>query len=700
MSRITVFSQGLRFFALAAISLAVIAEAQPVGVKRGEFPPGTLNRIEELPPGRFRTRLEGLPPAARGRALEWLRGFHFTELDLNTLDADTEGGIFYADQLTIEPGADPLATEPVPEAAAVPVSPFSPTLVYHSKPGSPNVLFLNFAGENVSGTQWNSSVGRTLIPAVAFSTDTDYATFSDAEQLARKRIWQRVSEDYAAFDIDITTERPITFGTRTAQVVITRNTDANGQANPSSTAGGVGYVNVFGSSSYASYRPVWVYQNNLANTESFIAEAASHEIGHNLGLSHDGKTDGTGYYSGHGSGDTSWAPIMGASYNRNVTQWSKGEYYMANNTQDDLAIISAKVPYRNDDHGDTSTAATPLVFTGTTNIVSTTPENDPKNLSPANKGVLERNTDVDVFSFTAGNGPIQLTVNPWIEPSGTRGGNLDIVLELRNASGAVVQTNNAAAQTGAQIQTTLTAGTYYLYIRNAGVGTPLASTPSGYTSYAGIGQYFISGYISGAAAAPATVQLLASANNPAWGTVNPSNASYAAGSTVQVFATALPYYRFDSWTNGVGGTNDPVTLVLSTNLSIQAVFRELMTTNHPTPYWWLAAAGYTSNFETAVNAIGANGLPLWQSYQAGLDPLNMASQFVVSLSRDATGKPNVLNWNSVSGRVYSVWWSTNLARGFVPLAGATNLPATTHSFTNTQTPASGAAFYRMETRKL
>src|SRR6185503_6068267 len=322
-------------------------------------PPGSLNRIQELPAGRFRARIERLPLQAQQRALAWLRSFHFTEQDLDSLEADNDGGVYYIDNFALEPAAA-LPAEPIVVEAAVPVSPFPASLMFHSKPGAPNVLFLNFAGENVSGTSWNSP-GQSVINAVAFSTDNDYATFSDSEQLAIKQVWQRVAEDYAPFDIDVTTERPATFGTRTAHALITRNTDANSIANPSSGAGGVGYVNVFGTFDYASLRPVWVYHNNLGNTESYIAEAASHEIGHNLGLSHDGKTDGTSYYGGHGSGDTSWGPIMGTGYGRNVSQWSRGEYYLANNTQDDLATIAGKLAYRADDHGNTQASATALI---------------------------------------------------------------------------------------------------------------------------------------------------------------------------------------------------------------------------------------------------------------------------------------------------------------------------------------------------
>ena len=180
-----------------------------------EFPPGSVRRIEDVPPGRLRTQIERLPGPARDRAVAWLGNFHFTELDLGSLQVDPAGGIFYADSFKPAPAA-PAAGDPVIAAAAVAVSPFPASLRFHSRPGAPNVLFINFSGETVSGTAWNTFLGRTTIPAVAFSTDADYSTFSDAEQLAIKRIWQRMAEDYAPFNIDVTTERPGTFTTRTA----------------------------------------------------------------------------------------------------------------------------------------------------------------------------------------------------------------------------------------------------------------------------------------------------------------------------------------------------------------------------------------------------------------------------------------------------------------------------------------------------
>jgi hypothetical protein len=503
---------------LGVVSLSVVmvlsagAAQPPAPVPSGhrEFRPGSITRSEDLPAGRLRTRIEGLSTNARTRAVTWLRDFHFTDLDLNTLHADPDGGIYYEDPADLPAEPITAVTEPVAAAASVPVSPFPAALVFHSRPGSANVLFLNFAGDTISGTSWNTSVGRTSIPAVAFSSDADLTTYSDSEQAVIKRVWERVAEDYAAFNIDVTTARPATFNNRTAMALITRHTDANGANNPSSTSGGVAYVNVFAGGNYATYRPAWIYADNLGNNEAFIGEAAAHEIGHNMGLSHDGRTDGQEYYGGHGSGETSWGPIMGTGYNRNVSQWSKGDYYLANNTQDDLSVIAAKLSYRSDDHGDTAATATALVLTGGTNIVSTTPETDPSNSSPANKGVLERNTDVDMFSFITGAGTISLAVNAWISPADSRGGDIDLQLDLYDGSGTLVLSTNPVSQTSARITATLPEGAYFLRVSNVGVGDPFSSAPTGYTAYGGVGQYFISGYVvpSGYVAPPQAEAIL------------------------------------------------------------------------------------------------------------------------------------------------------------------------------------------------
>ena len=438
--------------------------------------------LSDLPPGRTRTRLETLPEPARRQALEWLHRFAFPLNDLESLEIDNAGGVLYVDPVLPEPVSDAGGT--VPELAVVTDDAFA----LHSRPGSPSVVYLDFDGHTITGTTWNTTTDP--IYARPFDLDGNPAAFSDAERSAIAEIWHRVAEDYAAFDIDVTTEAPASFGPHTGRVLITSKTDANGQAMPYNSAGGVAYVGVWGFSSYASYySPALVYYNNLASGTTYIAEASAHEFGHNLGLSHDGTSSAT-YYAGHGSGSTSWAPIMGNSYYNNVTQWSKGEYPGANNTQDDIAVITSQLYLIGDDHGDTLNAATPLAVDGSGQILVSNPETDPHNFYPENKGVIDSATDQDVFSFNAAAGQVDLVVNPaWdaFYRTSKRGANLDIQARLLDASGVTLATSDPALDTYASISASVPGGTYYLAI--SGVGS------SNYSDYASMGQYFVTGVV-------------------------------------------------------------------------------------------------------------------------------------------------------------------------------------------------------------
>jgi hypothetical protein len=683
------------FAGLCITALAAPGQQQRNSHSR-EFPPGSLEHPGNLPASRLRDKITRLPAPARERAVAWLNSFHFTEADLPSLDIDSQGGVLYVDHFEIPSGDETTDDASVPEIArtGVPVAPFPQGLVFHSRPGAPNVLYLDFDGEDVTGTQWNTELSRSTIPALPFSIDEDYTVYNDEEQRVIKRTWQRVAEDYAAFNVNVTTERPPTFNSRTAHALITGNKDANGAPNPFNSAGGIAYVNVFGTSSFARLRPAWIYHDNLGNSDSNLAEATSHELGHNLGLSHDGTTSKE-YYGGHGSGDTSWGPLMGTAYGRNVTQWSMGEYYLASNTQDDLAVIAGKLGWLPDDHGNTFSSATPLKVTSGTNILATTTENDPSGLNSHNKGIIVRNTDVDVFSFSTGSGPVNLLVRPWVSPSGNRGGNLDLIAELFSEAGVLLLSNNPPSTTTASVQTNLSAGLYYLRVRNTGAGSPMSSSPSGYTAYGSLGQYFISGTIASTALVTiSTVRLDLNAFPESWGTVAPGGGVFPQGGEVEIAAQPAPYYTFKQWSGSLNSTNNPAKLVLSSDTSLVAHFAEIMTKQHPTPHWWLAENGHTSSFETAVTEIGANGYPLWQSYLAGLQPNDPESRLLVSIEGGPAGP--VLTWPTVPGRVYTVLHSTKPLTGYVPVPGAVNLPAGANKIAINPGGFTASVFYRVQ----
>ncbi|MCB1639769.1 MAG: hypothetical protein KDI15_13080, partial [Thiothrix sp.] len=437
--------------------------------------------LGELPPGLLRKQLESLPANTRSNALKWLHSFNFHTNDIPHMQADKNGGIFFVDEGMPEAAGSTTGTSD-PAATTTPVDVFR----LHSKPGAANVIYLDFDGHVISNTAWNSN-GNTLY-AAPYDLDGNPAGFSTTETSAINEIWRRIAEDYAPFNVDVTTEPPARFGPTTGRILITRNTDETGQSMPAPTAGGVAYVGVWGRSDYVStYSPALVYYNNLgAGRADYVSEAASHEMGHNLGLAHDG-TSTSSYYGGLGSGYISWGPIMGTGYSRNVSQWSKGEYPDANQYQDDIALISSRISLRPDDHGNQTSQATPLLLDASGNLLSTTLLDDPGNLAPQNKGIIGSRDDIDTFSFNTAGGLVTIQATPALEPLHTRGGNLDISLALYDGYGNPLVSSNPDTDTVAGVSLELAPGTYYLTVTGSG--------SINYTDYGSLGRYTLSGNI-------------------------------------------------------------------------------------------------------------------------------------------------------------------------------------------------------------
>lgn len=466
---------GAAIMALAATSLS----AQPRQVAAVNF--------DELPAGEFRASLETLPGPAQQRARAWLNDYPGAVADAARLRADPHGGIYYVDDAVAETGSADMTDQ-----TAYPLD-ITEVFNLHSKPGAARVLFVDFDGHVITGTAWNSGRADPLY-AVPYDTDGVPGQFSADERSRIAEIWYRVSEDFAAFDIDVTTEPPTNWTSQTGHLLITDDVDLYGNAMPAQGAGGVAYLGPYGYSNYDYYSPALVYAGNLGpDFPPYVAEAASHEFGHNLGLAHDG-TSTSGYYPGHGSGNTSWGPIMGTGYNDNVSQWSRGEYADANNLEDDLALMEQRLSPRADDHGNTPSAASLLVVDGSGAIVATQRQSDPFNLDPENKGIIGLSGDKDLFSLQLGSGPVSIQVTPswaaWERSSGGRGTNLDVLVRLLDTNGTEVTRADALDDTDALISTNVAGGTYYLEV--SGVGND--SSP--YSAYGSQGQYHISGQVT------------------------------------------------------------------------------------------------------------------------------------------------------------------------------------------------------------
>lgn len=171
-------------------------------------------------------------------------------------------------------------------------------------------------------------------------------------------------------------------------------------------------------------------------------------------------------------------------------------------------------------------------------------------------------------------------------------------------------------------------------------------------------------------------------------TVNGANGSgsYTNGQQVEIYPIVVPciwplpadWPRFIEWTGDIqyvaSVTSATTTVTMpSTNITLTAVFTKPSgdVIVLPPPDWWMIQYGITN----AVADQDSDGMAACQEYIAGTNPTNPASVFRITQSHR-----NVMSWNAVSGRVYSVYWMTNLLSGFQCLES--NIPWTRSSFTN------------------
>lgn len=381
-----------------------------------------------------------------------------------------------------KPEATEGDVEEAPETHPYPVPiPSNETIVpLQSLPGATAVIYLDFDGEQGPFPGWG---------------DFDAAP-ANANNDQVFEVWKMVCEDFQGFTINVTTDRKVFDAApegRRAHCIISPTTNA------APGAGGVAYV---GSFNWSGDRVCWAFYS----TGKSSCEVISHEIGHTLGLSHDGRTSPSeGYYGGHGTDPVGWAPIMGVGYYKKLSQWSKGEYLSANQTQDDLSIITNNnndVDYRTDDTGDVQATAKYLEILA--------------NNSVSSEGIIEKTGDVDSFRFATAGGSATLNVN-----TVAANPNLDILAEIVNAgTSTVVASNNPDTGINATMTATLAAGEYLLRIRGTGRGDPLGD---GYTDYGSLGSYLITGSVTGGVKSERFSIAENSANGSAVGTVVPRN---------------------------------------------------------------------------------------------------------------------------------------------------------------------------------
>jgi len=364
------------------------------------------------------------------------------------------------DKHTADYGTFLAVGDPVPapsiSADAVVASPAVASAVpaYSSLPGAADTLFLDFDGYTEPSY---GSYGQIVTPEMNFD---GVAGFNDTELTAIQNVWKEVSEDYAPFNINVTTVEPPSFANGVAQRVVIGGDGAW-------TGGNYGGWSYIGNYTNSIDNVSFVFPLHLSKNAKYIGDAVSHESGHGFGLNHQSEWSGTTlvneYYKGPGNGT---APIMGNSYAATRSLWWKGPSNLSSTSiQDDMAVISSATNtfgYKADDFGDS--AANAFTLTPTGNTIGT-------------DGLITKTSDRDYFRFDAAAGSVTLNVTV------PKFANLDAKLELWSSDGlTLLASSDPTTGLGATITTTLAGGSYIMVVASHG-------------SYGDVGTYTVSGTI-------------------------------------------------------------------------------------------------------------------------------------------------------------------------------------------------------------
>ncbi len=328
-----------------------------------------------------------------------------------------------------------------------------------SYPSAAAVIYLDFDGQTISGSIWNS--GNRLVCAPAPMSD-----------LQITEVFNRVAEDYRPFEINITTDSTVFLAaplTLRMRVIVTPT---------SAWYPGVGGVSFLGSFSWGDDIPCFVFCDRLGYSAKRVAECCSHESGHTVGLAHQSKYDvscnlTSTYNDGIGSGEVGWAPVMGNSYYKNMSGWNNGPTpYGCTAVQDNLSIIATQngFTYRADDYSDDIKGA-PLSI----------------NISPVPlTGIITTSTDKDVFKINIPyNSNFHFEVTPSNVGVNNEGADLDVKVSLFDGTKTLIADYDPADKMNVSVDTILSSGDYYLMVQGAG--------NSNVSDYGSLGSYRITG---------------------------------------------------------------------------------------------------------------------------------------------------------------------------------------------------------------
>jgi hypothetical protein len=208
---------------------------------------------------------------------------------------------------------------------------FAQTPLLNSYSPATATVYLVFDGAEVEGTIWNEEGKIKAEPSGLTPATITW-------------IHKQISDHFKLFNLNITTDPEVYNRAPIRQrirIIITTEGNWYGPA-PG--------VSAIGSFTWGDDTPAWVFMHALSDNPSFIAASATHQIGHCLGLQHQGVYDSYGIMITELSGRESnifsnEAPLMGIPFYKQA-DWKNGHPSTgAQNIQSDTAMIAGAPNY-------------------------------------------------------------------------------------------------------------------------------------------------------------------------------------------------------------------------------------------------------------------------------------------------------------------------------------------------------------------
>jgi len=323
-----------------------------------------------------------------------------------------------------------------------------------SNPGAPHTLYLDFDGHHES--TWLNIFQYNDIDTPPYDTDSNPGALSDAEKWEIREIFERVAEDFAPFNVNVTTIDPGGYNGND-----TTNTDNIVRVAIGGTSDW--YGSAWGVAPQGAYSNPLIDNLVFAFSEEMtlprqVANVISQEAGHAYGLRHQSCHDASGDWQEYCPGDGTRAPIMGGAAGSSARSlWWHGENEKGK-TQNDVAKLADKLGRRPDREGND--------FASAAQLGSSAKYFD-------DYAVIGKHSDVDYFRFSIDSwSEAMVRVNVLdlnvLTGAGTPGANLDARIELYTSGGELIVSFDDPNDLSASVPQTLSPGEYYVAVRSAG----------------------------------------------------------------------------------------------------------------------------------------------------------------------------------------------------------------------------------------